>query len=79
MLQSPPSWRRGLKQVTAAKYINEPNVASFLEAWIETIFSTDYSHSIRVASFLEAWIETPTQSMTFCRIVSPPSWRCGLK
>ena len=58
MLQSPPSWRRGLKSSNKIINNNSNRVASFLEAWIEMLSRAERNR-VRgiVASFLEAWIE----------------------
>ena len=57
MLQSPPSWRRGLKYGILDTNEGYKGVASFLEAWIEIQCSCIDRAEVFVASFLETWIE----------------------
>ena len=64
MLQSPPSWRRGLKCSLCCLFNITHQVASFLEAWIEIPESILLCLRSSVASFLEAWIEI----LTSCKI-----------
>ena len=78
MLQSPPSWRRGLKSFENIE-ANITYVASFVEAWIEIFCSCLPSSSYSVASFVEAWIEIILVVIVSEKISSPPSWRRGLK
>ncbi len=55
-------------------------VASFAEAWIETVHLAPAWFRILVASFAEAWIETTTTLWdSEITIPSPPSRRRGLK
>ena len=49
---------RGLKQQKNWKKINNPVVASFTDAWIETRRLCDVEGQHKVASFTDAWIET---------------------
>ena len=49
---------RGLKQQRRAKMLGFDAVASFTDAWIETISGLEYDTGIQVASFTDAWIET---------------------
>ena len=80
MLQSPPSWRRGLKYVET----NEPDSRSegSPPSWRRGLkfLRKERVSSVGVASFPEAWIEI---NCTACHILkqaeSPPSRRRGLK
>ena len=49
---------RGLKQLNLTKYKNLAIVASFTDAWIETLPGMDSHRQNQVASFTDAWIET---------------------
>ena len=49
---------RGLKPLIIPKNISHLLVASFTDAWIETISVFCDEESIVVASFTDAWIET---------------------
>ena len=51
---------RGLKQLKPAKGKKKPLVASFTDAWIETIRFYWFRVRASVASFTDAWIETCT-------------------
>ena len=60
---SPPSWRRGLKpSVYRTRKLSGDEVASFMEAWIETLLENEYAKIDSVASFMEAWIETGNEN-----------------
>ena len=48
---------RGLKQIYQMS-ASESSVASFTDAWIETIFREPVHLIRKVASFTDAWIET---------------------
>ena len=48
---------RGLKQ-QYKKNISSDGVASFTDAWIETVITSYFPASTNVASFTDAWIET---------------------
>ena len=51
---------RGLKRT--GKWIRAGElVASFTDAWIETVVAAVNTGTARVASFTDAWIETPAQ------------------
>ena len=54
---SPPSRRRGLKDLVINRIPDTDLVASFAEAWIESIGKVSPDPVLRVASFAEAWIE----------------------
>ena len=49
---------RGLKQGSRARSHCRYSVASFTDAWIETIRKEIYLTICAVASFTDAWIET---------------------
>ena len=49
---------RGLKQNQLCKRYRPHQVASFTDAWIETLFDQAVQQLYRVASFTDAWIET---------------------
>ena len=49
---------RGLKQARILVLHNEAIVASFTDAWIETLITAFCSLLTFVASFTDAWIET---------------------
>ena len=51
---------RGLKLTDTVIVYTIKDVASFTDAWIETIPLPFLPHGSRVASFTDAWIETPT-------------------
>ena len=48
---------RGLKHSTLVN-LNPIRVASFTDAWIETMINVEPVRLINVASFTDAWIET---------------------
>ena len=50
---------RGLKPLLKYRYRTGTKVASFTDAWIETIERRKLYGGVRVASFTDAWIETP--------------------
>ena len=49
---------RGLKPVISGQDAIECCVASFTDAWIETVAGVGKVNMDRVASFTDAWIET---------------------
>ena len=49
---------RGLKLQSFVVVSNEAYVASFTDAWIETLTPLDLLYANWVASFTDAWIET---------------------
>ena len=49
---------RGLKQQGMESLAENPRVASFTDAWIETVEQSDDDTVSFVASFTDAWIET---------------------
>ena len=49
---------RGLKHLYRHDNISIENVASFTDAWIETIRLGITTYEYKVASFTDAWIET---------------------
>ena len=49
---------RGLKQNDTRKLPKSVQVASFTDAWIETISISTLLAKVSVASFTDAWIET---------------------
>ena len=51
-------------------------VASFTDAWIETIFSMRLSRMTMVASFTDAWIETEQQWRAFDAYQRRIFYRC---
>ena len=55
---SPPSRRRGLKHFTYDPDVDNYEVASLAEAWIETRADDRGNPKPGVASLAEAWIET---------------------
>ena len=57
VIGSPPSRRRGLKNILDVRKILILIVASFAEAWIENPIILFYLFVVFVASFAEAWIE----------------------
>ena len=59
---SHPLRMRGLKQTQGLKVCNSQGVASFTDAWIETVSSGELSRPFSVASFTDAWIETCRES-----------------
>ena len=69
---------RGLKPPTVPN-INIGNVASFTDAWIETIYRRYPIGSIKVASFTDAWIETGTPIGNFAAQLSHLLQMRGLK
>ena len=44
--------------MTTKKATNEATVASFTDAWIETLMKRMRQYMMLVASFTDAWIET---------------------
>ena len=66
-LASHPSWMRGLKQIIMSVANTFSEVASFVDAWIETFSMVQSNTSLmKVASFVDAWIETfPTMLILF--------------
>ena len=49
---------RGLKLLLCLTLISVIGVASFTDAWIETIVNMSVALILSVASFTDAWIET---------------------
>ena len=49
---------RGLKHLGLDREHHRHKVASFTDAWIETIMATPTAMESLVASFTDAWIET---------------------
>ena len=45
------------------KAFHKHGVASFTDAWIETMLAAGYDGAAAVASFTDAWIETPQQGI----------------
>ena len=56
--ESHPLRMRGLKHFCTNKKSHPQYVASFADAWIETVITSDGDVSCWVASFADAWIET---------------------
>ena len=52
---------RGLKRSRSFSIFRHAYVASFTDAWIETLMAAVSSNSAWVASFTDAWIETPVR------------------
>ena len=52
---------RGLKLLGPIDAKSAPLVASFTDAWIETVLNTEWRQKGRVASFTDAWIETASR------------------
>ena len=50
---------RGLKQYYTDEFCNPFKVASFTDAWIETVNEAGHTVTTVLASFTDAWIETP--------------------
>ena len=53
---------RGLKPYPCNRTIIKRCVASFTDAWIETVMSRLKDAGLNVASFTDAWIETQGRS-----------------
>ena len=49
---------RGLKPQSTQRNLKKGQVASFTDAWIETMLMFEPGVAIDVASFTDAWIET---------------------
>ena len=64
-------WNIGAERIS--RYFN---VASFTDAWIETIFSVISLSLIIVASFTDAWIETEICFITYSRFLCRIFYRC---
>ena len=56
---------RGLKPKYNVVMVDEANVASFTDAWIETDLVNQIRKVLEVASFTDAWIET-SRNFWFC-------------
>ena len=52
---------RGLKHMGYRSPYLQRYVASFTDAWIETVMTLSYHIYLFVASFTDAWIETVTE------------------
>ena len=52
---------RGLKRCRVLPISTIPSVASFTDAWIETIYAQVVQQNAKVASFTDAWIETKSR------------------
>ena len=61
---------RGLKQGAAYAKTLAETVASFTDAWIETIKVKETGTAEHVASFTDAWIETVTENT----LLTLPGW-----
>ncbi len=64
--ESPPVWRRGLKQRVYHDWHPGMGVASRVEAWIETSRGLPRQKNAGVASRVEAWIETAALVVIAC-------------
>ena len=62
-LLSLPTWKCGLKQVSAQQMRSSAHVTSYLEVWIETRQLLMTSRTVCVTSYLEVWIETKPRLM----------------
>ena len=70
---------RGLKQTISAIAQKYNEVASHVDAWIETKYQNIEWRHRRVASHVDAWIETLRGWMYIIRYTSHPTWMRGLK
>ena len=55
---------RGLKLNRTTAILNNRRVASFTDAWIETLIWALMKMMLLVASFTDAWIETISEGVT---------------
>ena len=51
-------------------------VASFTDAWIETLKLVGHPEEFEVASFTDAWIETPIKHLNYIMVKSRIFYRC---
>ena len=58
MFRSHPSWMRGLKHQGGEATEKQEDVASLVDAWIETLAQCNVFRQSAVASLVDAWIET---------------------
>ena len=80
VVESHPSWVRGLKHLLILSFALQHTVAPFMGAWIETIPVNSSASLSVVAPFMGAWIETSGISFPGWKVVeSHPSWVRGLK
>ena len=80
LMESHPTWVRGLKLNIAIDVARELGVAPYVGAWIETVMEEKVSNLMVVAPYVGAWIETVSSP---CRVYphspSHPTWVRGLK
>ena len=79
MLQSHPSWVRGLK-LTIPLLLR--GIVQSHPSWVRGLKPPEHRRSYprgRVAPFVGAWIETSMCETVLCGMVSHPSWVRGLK
>ena len=57
----------------------ETAVTPFVGVWIETVYVPPVGEELQVTPFVGVWIETIWRFRRVGRIMSHPSWVCGLK
>ena len=55
------------------------HVTPFVGVWIETAKAAKYQLQAAVTPFVGVWIETNYMDTTEFKLMSHPSWVCGLK
>ncbi len=76
---SPPMWRRGLKQSSSRSQHDHQEVASHVEAWIETGWEKTCSSSIMSPPMWRRGLKHFIHPQPTIGDRSPPMWRRGLK
>ena len=74
-----PSWECGLKYLTISVSVAFQHVTPFVGVWIEIFRHTITFEIDEVTPFVGVWIEITDVCSNCIRLLSLPSWECGLK
>ncbi len=80
VISSHPTWMRGLKGNMSKEIPVAATVASYVDAWIESLMNNLKRAHVVVASYVDAWIESlELLCNQSAQRQSHPTWMRGLK